>query len=445
MLKVLVYATFKGHTKVVNDAFSFNQPGDSNASWGNKEIVPDSLAEILNFLGGYTIESELLRYWEGHHGIQPYLDCVFIKIFYEYDPRQKYFDENPAQITKEFCKARLDNDSSSVTALQAEIQELKRKLNFYIENNSPYIEQYFPNKGKIEATNNLFDTINNACQELLGDIQEHSTIRQETKDRFFTDSIAQYNRINYIFKLFRLYTHPTDEEQENPQLVYPGVNELFDRMAFTENWHIPYFGLMETSGTRVAELENTYGLGIIKRLAVTHQQEQIEESSIAEHIRAAKLKNKIVIGSNLYFDSIFRDDENFVSAWVPGENNIIPDFYVGRLGDTKIFNLYDKVFSNQLMIILSSDDIVGVIDQTANASETFKQIESFSCKFVDFGIDTESRNTFLADSPEWLLRQIPDGNGREKFIKSQVWIQMLKKVQFKVSKKRTALFYMIKD
>lgn len=442
VLKVAAYSIFKNNKKIIKHALEFNQPSDSNATWGNRDILPDSLSEILNYLTfHYSIEDELLKYWDGHHGITDYLDKLFLILFYEYKPQKKYNLEDPKHITKEFCTNRLKNDSTSISSLKSQSEHLLNKLESHFKAQSEFLKTYIPIEGKIIKASTLLKDIIATCDLKLTEIQTSAEIKAETKERFLKGCVEQYQKFNFLYQLFQKYQKQNHLPPEGTIYINPGVNELLDRTAFIENWHVPYYGLIESIGTAMAESENNIGLGAIRRLTSSAPTGKIREHQILDVIKQAKLVNKLVIGVNIYFDSVFRDENNFVPVWKNKDGELIPNFYIGKIDETLIFNLYDRVFTNKILFIISSNDLLGAIHQPLEDLQGFTDNSSFKYRFIDFSYDEAERNAFLDKAPRWLSDQIADKPNQETFLKNKVWVQILKKIYFNVSDTKNGLFY----
>jgi hypothetical protein len=149
----------------------------------------------------------------------------------------------------------------------------------------------------------------------------------------------------------------------------------------------------------------------------------------------------LVIGVNIYFDSVFRDENIFIPVWKSKDEELIPNFYVGKIEETLIFNLYDRVFTNKILFVISSDDLLGAIHQPLEDLQGFTDNDSFKYRFIDFSYDETERNAFLDKAPRWLSGQIADKPNQEKFLKNKVWVQILKKIYFNVSNTKNGLFY----
>lgn len=440
LINALTYSLFKGYDDVVKHSFDFNQPSDSRAVFANREIVPASLSEILNYLSfSFTLQNELLRYWEAHHGVEPYLEKIFLVFFYRYNSNRGYYVENSAQVVGDFCRIALRDDSSSVSALKSEIDDLAGVLQRQFENKTQFQRVHLPDGERYLKTQELLSSISAACQKRLDEIETTAEIRQSIKDKFLNACVSQYESSNYLYQFFSKYSR-VEGNLENVPIVYdPGVNELLDRFAFIENWHVPYYGITSSIGNAIAERENSLGFSSIRRTATPDSNDGISEGDIPKIIRNSDVPRKIVIGRNIYFESIFRNERDFTPFSEIPDIIESADFFVGKFGDVDIYNVYDNVFDSKLLLIASAEDILLLKSKPV---EGLAVVGSFGCRFVDFAYDEEQRRQFLEKPPQWLVNQVPDRAKQDDFLKTKVWIQISKGIYFEVDeiKKRGMLF-----
>jgi hypothetical protein len=77
----LIYCIFKKQYSVIDFAFNFHRPDDTDATWGNDDIIFDDLFEILKLISfRWDIQSDLTFVWPDHHGTPIYIDTYFIAL-----------------------------------------------------------------------------------------------------------------------------------------------------------------------------------------------------------------------------------------------------------------------------------------------------------------------------------------------------------------------------
>ncbi|MFP5082160.1 hypothetical protein [Pedobacter sp. JCM 36344] len=439
VLKVLTFSLFKSTDTNIRHAFNFNQPEDSSAIQGNKEIMPTTLSEILNYVDySYNIEHDLFSYWEGHHGVEFYLHKLFIYIFYRYNPKKHYYDEDPARLTKAFCSDVLLNDPARVDGLIHKIQRLESTFKYLLTNGTEKIS-LFDSEERVVKTKKLFGDVIGSAKEVIQQAEINTNIKEERKTWFLQNVIQEYDKYNFLLKLFKLYG--TDKKEAEKKDEYFGINELMDRSAFLENWHIPFVGLIESFGKTIAERENRLGITALYETIKDENSESIDmEKAIAKIIRNIN-DNNIIVGKNIYFHSLFIGDDKFVEA--TSETVLIKNCHVGFYNEIPIFNFYDNIFRDKSFLVIDKRDICGVVESTVNNPDLIT-LDSFSTNFSDY-LEDAGKFSELIDNPNsWLVDEL----GEEKevirnYLKKFVWIRILKGSDFIVSGEKRGMSYNI--
>jgi hypothetical protein len=168
VIKVMSYALFKNQSELVFHAFNYNTPGDTSAIWGNREILPESIDEIFNYLlHSSSIVGDLLPFWEGHHDVEPYLDRFFLLIFYDYSKKNSAQNSNRWHRISNFCKGVLDNEIQDINSLIWEIEALARQLTFHHENSTSFAREYLTNEELVSRTITLFEELVSSLRQFI--------------------------------------------------------------------------------------------------------------------------------------------------------------------------------------------------------------------------------------------------------------------------------------
>ncbi len=438
---MLAYALYKSNSSLINHAFEYNQPADSNAIQGNKEIIPTSLLEILNYISyRYKIEHDLLSYWSGHNGVEYYIDQLFVILLYRYNPKKLYGTEDVNNLTLMFCKDNLKNNPGSIEGLGQYFTRLKKVFDYLLKQEQ-IRNDFFSNESKIKQTHDLLNTISESIAAALENIQETGNLKQDTKTNFINAIIEEYGKFNFLLQIFKKYGH--ENVGENIKFDSIGINELLDRTAFVENWHIPYIGLIENRGKDLADQENRIGQFAFNPKILPQNNIKISQQDILSKIISHAGPNKIVIGRNIYFDSIFRNADDYKPYWNEKEkNNILPGFYVGIIGNMPIFNLYDELFHKSFLVIDTSE--ISFAEKIDESKLPFTLIGNFRTSFIDFSNDEEQLEKFVSKPPLWLQEQFGEkADELRKFLKKKVWIRISKQTSFEVPKDSQAFLYEI--
>ncbi|MDF3077582.1 MAG: hypothetical protein K0S09_1471 [Sphingobacteriaceae bacterium] len=427
VLKLLSLCLFKGDTKTIKFALQYNQPADSNAIQGNKDILPVHLHEILNFVNyKYSMEHELFSFWGGHHGVEYYLDQILCIVLYRYNPSRYYGVENAIASTTAFCKFKLNDDPGSVEGLKQNMVRLKKTFNFHA-GTGKLKEEFFSSEKKIAKTNAIVDEIIAACEQVLAKIEETAPLTEESKTGFLISIIEDYHKYNYLNKFFKAYGQPTTEIPEGAESI--GINEMMDRTAFMENWHIPYYGFVENRARELADADNRNAQFL---LAAKSKEVKLDQGDIANALDNYVDKGYVVIFRNLHLDMVLRGVENYKPFYDhPDQENIVPGFYQGLYKDIPIFGLYDQLFSESFLILNKKDlfynEYLGEVNLPFTAHEDFKM------SFIDFGTDDASLQGMIDRPPLWIQEEFKGDNDKlNSYLKKKVWIRLFKKVHYNV-------------
>lgn len=444
VIKLLAFSLFKSDQSLLNHALEYNQPGDSNAFQGNKEILPTSLLELLNIIKHrYNIEHELFTYWEGHHGVEFYLNQLFMILLYRYRPQKMYYNEDPKQTAIGFSRDALGDDPGAIDGMDQYITRLSTMFDKLVEM-EPYKSNYFSNTDKVARTKVLFNEIHEGFISVMNNLEIRGNIKEATKTGFISGIISEYEKYNFLLRLYQKYaTDPNDPGGLELEII--GVNELLDRTAFVENWHIPYVGFIEGRGKDIAEQENRNGQFEIIRKITAENNVKINGHEVIDILNKYSDGNYVVIVRNIHLDSILRNEEKYKPNW---KNNtaevIIPDFHIGYFDKTPVFRLYDKLFHDSLLIIEKTAIISG-ISQTGEINPPFELNGSFKTSFIDLSVNGPNLEEMAANPPIWLAEEFKDRVDELRlYLQKKVWIRILKKTGFQVKGDAKCYLYEIK-
>jgi hypothetical protein len=85
LVKTLIYSIFRKEYAVVDFALEFEEPADADAIWGNKDILPNDIRDIMLFVFEEShIQHELMFYFPDRHGSPRYINIFCIGLLYRY-------------------------------------------------------------------------------------------------------------------------------------------------------------------------------------------------------------------------------------------------------------------------------------------------------------------------------------------------------------------------
>lgn len=246
--------------------------------------------------------------------------------------------------------------------------------------------------------------------------------------RFVADKLGIYNKLL----------------SEVPGKTVPswGYNQLDNKAAFIENWHVHYGGWGDTYGDGLANSEDQLifeqiveSVGVKKVIKKDGIVVEIEKA-ITEH----KMINPVIIQTLEYlfeYDSIkrpnlfiekyrrdcpktpFSDLRSFIGVFKLGDRNVpVIDIFVR-----------DKKLENT--IIVTDLEKLGTFNQYApidKPEDAKDQYDVFFLRVDDLNKDVEQRNKILERNPDWLEKY----SDKEGHLKSCVVVRLYEKFKFEI-------------
>lgn len=229
VIQVLAFVLFHKDYKTLKDAYHYNQPYDSGATWSNRDVVPFSVKEICNFISDeLIIENNLLGYWSGHHGIAHYLARLqFLSI----SNHLNKVVNSSYQNFSSYIKSQYKDDYQVINVFLHKFSAL-----FEL---SKYLEKDFINELDINI-NKTTDCLSSIRDELQTFIDTAPTRVEITKNKVFpfVDRVINgFKRKSLIANIFPEIEDPIEEEiiKENIQF---GFIQSVPKTYFIDSWHV---------------------------------------------------------------------------------------------------------------------------------------------------------------------------------------------------------------
>ena len=245
---------------------------------------------------------------------------------------------------------------------------------------------------------------------------------------------------------------------ETPGKTVPswGYNQLDNKAAFVENWHVHYGGWGDTYGDGIANSEDQLIFGQL--VEAVEVKKDIKKDDIINEIERVvteqKLGNPIIIQTLEYlfeYDSIKRSDlfiEKYRRDCPKTPFSDLKSFLgVFKLSDKNIpvidIFVRDKKLDNK--IIIADLEKLGTFNQYApidKPEDAANQHDIFFLRVDDLNKDTEQRNKILEQNPDWLQKY----TDKEGHLKSCVVVRLYEKFKFEIKDpKAGACLSIIKD
>ncbi len=274
--------------------------------------------------------------------------------------------------------------------------------------------------------------------EYLQSVELNSSKLEEFKSKI-KEAFYSTVRLKPVMDRLGIYKKLLDEVPGKSVPSY-GYNQLDNKAAFIEKWHVHYSGWGDTYGEGMASSEDQL---IFEQLVngVEIRKDVAKEDIITEIEKSVQgYQNPVVIQTLEYlyeYDSIkhsdrfidryrhdcpktsFSDLKSFLGVIKLAEQNVpVIDMFVR-----------DKQLENK--IIVTDLEKLGILNQYApidKPEDAAYQYDIFFLKVDDLNKDDDQRNTILEQNPEWLQQHVD----KEAYLKSHVVVRLYQKFKFEI-------------
>ncbi len=418
---VLIYAIFKKEYELVDFAFEFNQPSDSNAIWSNKDTLPVELPEIISFIGlKYAIDNDLVFNFPDHHGASRYIDLFYLKALLNWhfkrraDNKQE-FDTILSSFTDRY---EIKTNPGVLDGLIHLLEDLKARVEPLFNNSLYPLEKI--DKDKKDQLTKLIEDIITGLKKGLDKIETKEGIAAERIQNFRDNILGQFNKRIALRKIInRLPNDATipDEKLTHGKEYTIGFNELLDRSMLIENWHIPTYGTIEYIGNQLAEQDD---FNIEREIdGLLGRENRIKDADVEGTIKTVKAE-EVAIVKNHYIEGYLSKDPDFIPNWKTDEykdDELVAGTFKGAL----IF-AYRGFGIHKITI---TPNVLGKISFVeSNKYQGYERVQGFYVKIIDLGTDNGERNGFATKPPKWLEDQFKTVEERDAFLSKKLWVRL---------------------
>lgn len=162
LVKALIYSIFRKQYEVVDFALQFEEPADADAMWGNKDILPNDLRDIMLFVYEESqIQHELMFYFPDRHGSPRYINIFCIGLLYRYSNYEREENHVVSQV-QSFLVTNVDDWREIHDTMKRAFVDLKgRSKRLYEQQDWPFVKK---NEARYERLMDLFDLILKAIE-----------------------------------------------------------------------------------------------------------------------------------------------------------------------------------------------------------------------------------------------------------------------------------------
>ena len=422
LISVLIYALFKEEYELVDFAFDYNQPSDAAATWGNRDIVPVNLNEILSLISlKFTIDNELMFNMPDHHGALGYIDQFYLKALKHWLDRQRsdYTKELPLQLRSFTDRVEFRKNPGVLEGIISTMKDLLQKAEFYYSRyNYPFQKE---DSKKEKTLTELFGIIIENLKDGLNRIESREIIARARLNSFIDKAINHFEEQSFYWNLIhkrRGLPKNEGEITEKSHIDFTiGFNQVINRSIFLENWHIPTFGTIELIGN---DLSQQNDFAIERELdKILGKDKKVKPQDISS-VLSESSDQDILVFKSFRVESELRQDSHFIPKWRSNEfkddSTIIGKYKSSIVYSYQAFGLSKLIVANQHLGEIKPAD--------SDKFTGYDRKEEFYYKIVDFGLDEAARENFMENPPSWLVDKYKTLKERNDFLAKQVWLRI---------------------
>ena len=234
-----------------------------------------------------------------------------------------------------------------------------------------------------------------------------------------------------------------DRTSERPGKGVPswGYNQLDDKGAFIDDWHVAFSSWGEAYGRGMAQTEEQRFLGeIVKGAGLTATVKDGIVSTIEHHFKASHFEKPIIVHSLTHTFEFSEIGQNKI--FVPKYSTECPrtilsdlDGYAGVLrfggADVPVFRIFAQAAELRNKVIILEMQKYVRWNQYSPVDENGDEdgiLDFVYIKVTDLNADSARRVKILADNPAW-LREKPD---KEAFLRAHTVVNVYEKLSFEI-------------
>ncbi|MDR3528104.1 MAG: hypothetical protein P4L57_12580 [Rhizomicrobium sp.] len=241
-----------------------------------------------------------------------------------------------------------------------------------------------------------------------------------------------------------------DRTSERPGKDVPswGYNQLDDKGAFIDDWHVSFSGWGEAYGRGMAQTEQQRFLGdIVKGAGLNATVKGGIVSTIEKHFKASHFEKPIILHSLTHTFEFSEIGQN--KLFVPKYSAECPrtiltglDGYSGvlRLGgaDVPVFSIFAQAAELRNKVIIAEMQKYIRWNQFSPADENGEDgdiLDFVYIKVADLNADNVRREKLLTDNPAWLHEKAD----KEGFLRAHTVVNVYEKLSFEIANANSAI------
>lgn len=448
---VAAYALFVENYRYIYEFWHYNQPRDASAvNYGNR-LLPETMHEIIMAFVKFDNNSSISEYYlRGHHEIgyyyKQYLSLLFLRQYWL--PKLYVFQEFLSIDT-------IPNivDFNDIESFKSKIELFRKIVNQTLEDNTLLdnlkIKKEIISKA-IKQPSEILDDLISKLNNKRVQYERKAKLDEIAVKNFKKSVLDIYSKRafyrNILTYIFKFEAELNIDKTETGSISF-GIDEINIKNFLAEGDTGHYIGFVERYGHEIAYQENNNLQNkIIPRLRNIY----VKIDDVNEILQRTNLTNKVIISRNIDFSyEIFQNElKDFTPKHEIKNIDKESELYMvfsGRYKGCDIFTHYDEIGWKGIMIINKNGS--GKISQFKPGEkakeEDFEGHLLFKIDAYSDDKNAEMRKNLLDNPPDWLIEK-GDKQEQEKFLETQVRIQLAESILIEFDENFKGMSYTIK-
>jgi hypothetical protein len=425
------YCHFKQKYNLLEHLLYYHLPKDTQANWGNNDISPTRIDEIIDLLlSKYEIERDVMFIWGGHSDFNLYFDeYILILIAKTVSQTSRYGKSLEREDYDDFFNGW---NKIQVNTLLIEFRKLHKmaiRLSKYTDNFLNKLS--FNNKFIAIQLLPLLKKLKISCEDRIEYLENYSKLKREKIEYFENEFVKVYHQKTVIKNIIEHY-FPSEKKIFIPpsgQLSI-GLKEVFSKDYFVNDNQDLKVGVPVGLAYDLVFQSNN----LASHLLVTRNGKSIKVSEkdvqkkIDYHFASEdNSEDLIIIGINMDFPfQKFGNEKEFVSRFNLKKEEPWWDMtrLVGWFKRQEVFNFNDN--SRQKGFFILDKNHLGKIIQyipRKDAKEKYLH-DIFYMTIESYSENPELLAAILDEQPQW-LKEMGDQKVQKSFLLKQVKIRIM--------------------
>lgn len=452
MFAIGAYCLFKKRYSYIKYLWEYKQPPDSDSTWIGHEIIPNNLNTTVTFFFSIDNLDYKFHLWEDHHGNRIYFKQYFLLLLMNalrkipINDRKKFIQEDQIHLSQVPIRElhNLENSIEDLISLSAKFEN-EHQL---------FSELGFDNSKIDELINDYLIPLLQNLRELSKKKTEHELITRkisnQKKKEFMRDLVNGMESSSSIRKIFKDYLNSFRDLSSNFELSDKsikkiGINSIFDKEAFIDDWYIVYGNIGYQYGSGLGLSEDSAIINELSEHCVSGDIEDFDKLLISIN-NPDKL---FILATNHSYWKFFGDNKNVIPKWLNEEKQLdyqeFQGWYEINNSLIPIFEIYTRTKEN-LILILNKTKMGDLIQHSPldSLDEEIYQNGYFYINIRSFSDDKKSMKEFLSDPPEW-LEKYENRDKKRAYLNTKVLLQIYERIQYKSTNEDQGFIFTLED